>query len=83
MARSKREILQAIIDDVEESWIVMKPSRYNPNDADPVCIFENPAELTRAASTIPMTWFENEELNKIEDAVHLSLRNAQPMYTAD
>jgi hypothetical protein len=83
MSRNKREILQAIIDDVEESWIVMKPSRYNPMDPDPLCIFENPAELTRASTTIPTTWFENEDLNKIKDAVHLSLRNAETMYPAD
>jgi len=53
MQVKKREVIQAIIDDEPEPWIIMKPSRKNPADPDPLCVFENPAEGTQAQVEIP------------------------------
>ena len=80
--KNKREILQAIIDDVQEPWIVMKPSRFDPTDSDSLCVFENPERQIQAQTEIPLTWFENAELEKIKKAVHLSLEKGEAMYTS-
>ena len=79
-AKNKREILQAIIDDVQEPWIIMKPSRFDPTDSDPLCVFENPEEQIQAKTEIPPAWFENAELEKIKAAVHRSLEKGEVMY---
>ena len=78
--RNKREMIQAVIDEEREPWIIMKPSRQDPTDSDPLCIFENPAEDTQARAEIPLEWFQNRELEKIKQAIHRSLRNAQVQY---
>lgn len=74
---NKRELIQAIIDDESEPWIIMKPSRKDPADPEPLCIFENPAANTQARAEIPLEWFERQELGKIKDAVQQSLRHAE------
>lgn len=74
---NKRELIQAIIDDEPEPWIIMKPSRKDPADPEPLCIFENPAANTQARTEIPLEWFERRELGKIKDAVQQSLRHAE------
>ena len=58
----------------------MKPSRHNPTDSDPLCVFENPAEHTRAKASIPLVWFEDTDIEKIREAIHSSLRQAEVMY---
>jgi hypothetical protein len=55
---NKREMIQAVIDEEEEPWIIMKPSRQDPTDAEAVYIFENPAEQTQAKAEIPVAWFQ-------------------------
>jgi hypothetical protein len=79
---NKREIIQAVIDEEEEPWIIMKPSRQDPTDQEAVCVFENPAEQMQAKVEIPAEWFQNRELQKIKDAIQQSLRHAVKM-TAD
>lgn len=78
--RNKREILQAIIDEVDEPWIIMKPSRHDPTDPAQLCIFENPAAFTQAKTDIPLAWFQNEEIDKIRNAIYASLRQAEALY---
>jgi hypothetical protein len=58
----------------------MKPSRQDPTDPEPVCIFENPAAQTQAKAEIPVAWFQNRELHKIKKAIQQSLRHAQFKY---
>jgi putative phosphoribosyl transferase len=77
---NKREMIQAVIDEEEEPWIIMKPSRQDPTDPEPVCIFENPAAQTQAKAEIPIAWFQNRELHKIKKAIQQSLRHAQFKY---
>ena len=79
---NKREIIQAVIDEEEEPWIIMKPSRQDPTDPEAVCVFENPAEQTQAKVEIPVAWFKNRELQKIKKAIQQSFRHAVKM-TAD
>jgi len=74
---NKREILQAIIDEEPEPWIIMKPSRQDPTDPEPLCIFENPAEQIQAAAEIPLVWFQNHELERIKQTVKQNLEKAQ------
>jgi putative phosphoribosyl transferase len=76
---NKREIIQAVIDEEEEPWIIMKPSRQDPTDQEAVCVFENPAEQTQAKAEIPAAWFQNRELQKIKEAIQQSLRHAVKM----
>lgn len=78
--KNKREWLQEIIDNMDEPWIIMKPSRHDPADADPLCVFENPANQTQAKVDIPGEWFQDGDTDKIRDAVQRSLDGAQPMY---
>lgn len=80
---NKRQIIQAIIDEEPEPWIVMKPSRQDPTDPQPLCVFENPAEQTRATAEIPLEWFQNRELEKIKETIQQSLRHARPTYKTE
>jgi hypothetical protein len=77
---NKRETLQAIIDEEPEPWIIMKPSRQDPTDPEPLCIFENPAEQTQARVEIPLSWFQNRELARIKERIQQSLRHARATY---
>jgi len=77
---NKRQMIQAIIDEEQEPWIVMKPSRQDPTDPEPLCVFENPAEQSQATAEIPLEWFQNRELEKIKQTIQQSLRHAQPKY---
>jgi hypothetical protein len=78
--KNKREMIQAVIDEEPEPWIIMKPSRQDPTDPEELCIFENPAEHTQARTEIPLEWFQNQELEKIKRAIQQSLRSAQLQY---
>jgi hypothetical protein len=78
--QNKREMIQAVIDEEPEPWIIMKPSRQDPTDPEELCIFENPAEHTQARTEIPLEWFQNREVDKIKGAIQRSLRNAQLQY---
>jgi len=73
---NKRAMIQTVIDDEPEPWIIMKPSRENPADPEALCIFENPAEQTQARAEIPLAWFQNHELDKIKRSIQESLRLA-------
>ena len=77
---NKREMIEAVIDEEPEPWIIMKPSRQEPMDREALCIFENPAEDTQARVEIPFVWFQNRELEKIKQAIQRSLRDAQIQY---
>jgi putative phosphoribosyl transferase len=79
---NKREIIQAVIDEEEEPWVIMKPSRQDPANSEALCIFENPAEQTQAKAELPIAWFQNQELQRIKEAIRQSLRHAVRM-TAD
>ena len=73
----KREILQAILDKEDDLWIIMKPSRNDPGDPEDLCIFQSPRRWKEARVEIPMSWFVNQELDKIENAVLEALEHAQ------
>jgi len=47
----------------------MKPSRNDPIDPEDLCVFQNPGRWKEARVEIPMSWFLNQELEKIEKAV--------------
>jgi hypothetical protein len=74
---NKREVLQAIVDKEDDLWIIMKPSRNDPADPEDLCIFQSPARWKEARVEIPLSWFVNQELDKIERAVLEALERAQ------
>lgn len=76
----KRDILQSILDEDEDLWIIIKPSRRNPTDTDCLCVFQNPAEYKEAKVEIPTPWFQDQEFDKIEKAVRHALRRAEVGY---
>jgi len=78
---NKREILQSILDQEEDLWIIIKPSRLNPSDPDELCVFQSPSQYKEAKIEIPISWFENRELSKIEQAVKEALQKAEAGYT--
>jgi hypothetical protein len=71
-------MIQAVLDEEREPWIIMKPSRQDPWDPEPLCIFENPAAQTEARAEIPLAWFRGRESEKIREAVQTSLQQAEP-----
>jgi hypothetical protein len=77
MEPTKREMLQAVLDEEREPWIIMKPSRQDPWDPEPLCIFENPAAQTEARAEIPLAWFRGQESAKIREAVQNCLQQAE------
>lgn len=81
MSPSKREILQSILDQEEDLWIIIKPSRLNPSDPDELCVFQSPSQYKEARAKIPTSWFEKRELSKIEQAVKEALQRAETGYT--
>jgi hypothetical protein len=44
---NKRKILESIINEQDDFWIIMKPSRNNPTDSDYLWVFQNPAEYKK------------------------------------
>lgn len=77
---NKREILQLILDKQDDLWITMKPSRRDPADPECLCIFQNPGRWQEARVEIPVAWFLNQELEKIESAVLEALEHAGSGY---
>jgi hypothetical protein len=77
---NKRAVLQSILDKEDGLWIIMKPSRNDPADPDDLCVFQNPGKWREARVDIPMSWFVNQEFEKIENAVLDAIENAETGY---
>jgi hypothetical protein len=77
---NKREILQSILDEEDDLWIIMKPSRNNPTDPEQLCVFQNPGQWKEARAEIPTSWFLNREFEKIETAVRHAIEHAESGY---
>ena len=77
---NKRQILQSILDKQEDLWIIMKPSRNDPTDPDELCVFQSPGQWKEARTEIPISWFLDRELGKIETAVRDALERAEAGY---
>lgn len=73
---NKREILEEILQEEEDLWIIIKPSRLNPSDPDELCVFQNPAAYKEAAIEIPMRWFQDQEVEMIKEAVREAMQRA-------
>jgi hypothetical protein len=80
MLPNKREVLQSILDKEDDLWIIMKPSRNDPTDPENLCVFQNPGRWQEARVEIPMSWFLNQELEKIESAVLDAIEHAESGY---
>lgn len=77
---NKREIIQAILDKEKDLWIIIKPSRFDPTDPDYLCVFQDPAHYKEARVEIPTAWFQDREIERIEEAIQQAIRRAEIGY---
>lgn len=77
---NKRKILQSILDEEDDLWIILKPSRNNPSDPETLCVFQNPGQWKEARAEIPTSWFIDPELEKIVAAVRNAIEHAETGY---
>ncbi len=55
----------------------MKPSRTDPTDPEDLYIFQNPGRYKEARVEIPLSWFLNQEIEKIQSAVVDAIEHAE------
>jgi hypothetical protein len=75
MASKKREILQAILDEIEPNWTIYKPSA--DDDVETKCIFQHAEDYRQAEVSIPNEYFLANDLLKIQELVQWSVANAR------
>ena len=56
--RTKRDILQEMLDEISPGWIIMKPSADAPDSLDDLCKFRKPEERLSAKALIQWTHFQ-------------------------
>jgi hypothetical protein len=56
--RTKREILQEILDEIALGWIIIKPTADAPDSLDDLCKFKKPEERLSARALIQWTDFQ-------------------------
>jgi hypothetical protein len=56
--RTKREILQEMLDEIALGWIIIKPSADKPDSFDDLCRFKKPEDGLSAKALIKWTHFQ-------------------------
>jgi hypothetical protein len=56
--RTKRDILQEMLDEIAPGWIIIKPSADAPDSLDDLCRFRKPEERLSAKALIQWTHFQ-------------------------
>ena len=56
--RTKRDILQEMLDEIALGWIIVKPSADAPDSLDAVCRFRKPGEGLSVKALIQWTHFQ-------------------------
>jgi hypothetical protein len=59
--RTKRDILQEMLDEIALGWVIIKPSADAPDSLDELCRFRNPDERLSAKAVIQWTHFQSRE----------------------
>ena len=56
--RTKRDILQEMLDEIALGWIIIRPTADAPDSLDEVCRFRNPDERLSVKAFIQWTHFQ-------------------------
>jgi hypothetical protein len=56
--RTKRDILQEMLDEIAPGWIIMKPTADAPDSLDEVCRFRKPDDRLSIRTLIQWTHFQ-------------------------
>ena len=56
--RTKRDILQEMLDEIALGWIIVRPTADAPDSLDEVCRFRNPDERLSVKAFIQWTHFQ-------------------------
>lgn len=68
--RTKRDILQELLDEIALGWVIIKPSADAPDSLDELCKFRNPEERLSAKASIQWTHFQyRAEWPKIKEQI--------------
>lgn len=57
--RTKRDILQEMLDEISPGWIIMKPTADAPDSLDELCRFRQPDDRLSMKAAIRWTHFQN------------------------
>jgi hypothetical protein len=57
--RTKREILQEMLDEIAPGWIIVKPTADAPDSLDELCRFRKPDDRISMKAVIQWTHFQN------------------------
>jgi len=57
--RTKRDILQEMLDEISMGWVVIKPSAEAPDSLDDLCRFKKPGEGLSAKALLEWTHFQD------------------------
>lgn len=56
--RTKRDILQEMLDEISSGWIIVKPSAAEPDSLEEICRFRKPDERLTVKALIQWTHFQ-------------------------
>jgi hypothetical protein len=56
--RTKRDILQEMLDEIGAGWIIIKPSTDAPDSLDDLCKFQKPDERLSVSTRLQWTHFQ-------------------------
>jgi hypothetical protein len=56
--RTKRDILQEMLDEITQGWVIIKPSVDEPDSLDDLCKFKKPEESISVKARIQWTHFQ-------------------------
>ena len=73
---NKREMIQTVIDEEEEPWIIMKPSCQDPTDPEAFVFSKILPNRRKLKPRSQLLGFKTRELQKIKKAIQQSLRHA-------
>ena len=56
--RTKRDILQEMLEEISPGWLIVKPSADEPDSFNDICRFRQPDERLTVKTLIPWTRFQ-------------------------
>jgi hypothetical protein len=56
--KTKRDILQGMLDEISAGWIIIKPSANEPDSLEDICRFRQPSERLSVKILIQWTHFQ-------------------------
>jgi len=76
--RTKRDILQEMLDEIAPGWIIMKPTADAPDSLDELCRFRQPDDRLSMKAVIQWPHFQNTaEWPKIKEILRQQIEVAK------